>query len=115
MQVFSLLVQDQEMASIYCRALSKEPLDNVESVRFSSFLHVYFAWSEDMYCQAKAKLGFAEYTGKGSKKLLREEYAYWGPLLKTDVGKHWWKKEAVHLFSADFIKAIKEIKSQPAN
>jgi len=110
-QVFSFLIQDQEMASIYHRAMKSEDLNGVDSVRFASFLNAYFAWSEDMYCQAEAHLGFGEYTKMDSMQILEGEYGYWGRLLATDVGEFWWKDVAAHLFSPDFIKAINKIRS----
>jgi len=110
-QVFSLLVQDQEMASIYYRAMKPEDLNGVDSVRFASFLNAYFAWSEDMYCQAEARLGFGEYTKMDSMQILEGEYGYWGRLLATNAGEIWWKDIAAHLFSPDFIKAINKIRS----
>jgi hypothetical protein len=77
-------------------------------------LNAYFAWSEDMYCQAEAKLGFVVYTDRRSKELLIQEYGYWGRLLETDVGIEWWDDVAVHLFSDDFVQDINEIRSNAA-
>ena len=110
-QIFALLVQDPEMASIYHRALSQELLDDVEAVRFASFINAYFAWSEDLYSQSNAELGFSEYTGQESQNLLESGYGYWGRLLKTDVGIDWWEKDAPYLFSNEFIQAINDVRS----
>ena len=110
-QVFSLLVQDPEMASIYHRALRLEPLDDVEAVRFAAFINTFFAWSEDLFSQSNAELGFSEYSGENSLFLLETHYGYLGRLLKTDVGIDWWKKDAPYLFSNEYVRAINEIMS----
>jgi len=110
-QVFSLLAQDPEMASIYHRALSQEPLDDVEAVRFAAFINAYFAWSEDLYSQNNADLGFSEITGQTSRELMENEYGYWGRLLKTDVGIDWWEKDAPYLFTTKFVQAINDVRS----
>ncbi len=111
-QVFSLLARDREMASIYHRALNGEPLDEVEAVRFAQFINAYFAWSEDLFSQFTAGLGFSEYTAQPGRTHLEEDYAYWGRLLRTDVGIEWWKNDAPYLYSREFVKAINDVMNE---
>jgi hypothetical protein len=108
MQSYALLAQDNELASIHVRAVDREPLDQVETLRFTAYLTNYFAMAEAIYFQCKADYVFSEYLddGDASIELFRP---YISQLLNTIPGKAWWNVDAPNSFSAEFIERVNHI------
>ena len=106
-QVFSPLVQDAGLASIYEKALKHEKLDGVEAVRFAQFVNTYLAWLEDLYYQQETQLGFDSMAG--SEELLTLSGPYIKRLFETPAAETWWNTEARFLYSPEFILAINSV------
>lgn len=101
-QVFSELARDEQLASIYQRALAGESLSEVENVRFIGFLNAYFAWLEDLHTQALIELNFPGLEDKGADFLIESTAPYWQRLIQTEAGRHWFETDFCHLFSPEF-------------
>ena len=93
------LADNEELASIYDRALSGQELNPVESVRFVAFLNMYFAWLEVLYSQSSVDLGFHEI---GPKDLIEISKPYISKLLTTKTGSDWWNGDARSYYSPKF-------------
>ena len=105
-QVFSQLVADAEMASIYRRGIGGESLDEVESTRFAAFVNSWFAYAEALYHQHQVALGFSSEFGETELLEIWEPYSR--KLLKAEAGKSWWATEAPQLFSPRFLAAVNQ-------
>jgi len=109
-QVFSQLVHDAELASIYHRALHNEPLGAEEQIRFTGFLNTYFAWVEDVFHQELEEVGFLNPDNK-----VHTADFYWvsGPyiiqLLSTMVGREWWLNDPSCQFVPEFRQSISQL------
>jgi len=103
-RVFSQLSQDAELASIYHRATTGEPLDEVETTRFGAFANSFMAYSEALYHQHLMELGFSSEFDKD--ELIGIWGTYLRKLLKTDAGNSWWSTDAPHLYSPEFVAAV---------
>ena len=88
-QVFSELARDEELASIYQRALAGESLSAVEATRFTAFLSAFFAWLEDLHTQTLIELNFPGLEESGVEFLLETTAPYWKRLIETEAGRHW--------------------------
>lgn len=97
------LAENEELAAIYDRALSGQELDSIESVRFTAFLNMYFAWMEVLYSQASANLAFNQ---MGKQEVVEIGRPYYSKLLSSRVGSEWWKGEAKAHYSPDFYDDI---------
>ncbi len=106
-QVFSPVIQDPQMASIYYRALAGEVLDDIEATRFTLFVNNYLIWAEDLYYQQEAQLGFAAIGD--SVMLLNTIGPYIRKLLDTASGKLWWETDAKHHFSPPFFEVVDRV------
>jgi len=106
-QVFSPVIQDPQMASIYYRALAGEVLDDIEATRFTLFVNNYLIWAEDLYYQQEAQLGFAAIGD--SVMLLNTIGPYIRKLLDTASGKLWWETDARHHFSPPFFEVVDRV------
>ncbi|MCH7822420.1 MAG: hypothetical protein IIA07_10405 [Proteobacteria bacterium] len=105
-QVFSALSENAELASIYQRALDGAELDATESIRFAAFVNTFMAWLEDLHSQQGHELGFAT---ESIDSLLETTGPYVRRLLETKAGSSWWYREAIHLYSSEFITAINAV------
>ncbi len=105
--VFSHLVADAEMASIFQRAVSGDSLDEVESTRYAAFVNTFCAYAEALYHQHQVALGFSSEYGPG--ELLETWAPYFRKLFKAEAGNTWWATEAPQLYSRDFISAVNQV------
>ena len=106
-QVFSTVIQDAQMASIYYRALAGEVLGDIEATRFTLFVNSYLIWAEDLYYQQEAQLGFAAVGD--SVMVLNTIGPYMRKLLNTASGKLWWETDAQHHFSPPFFEVVDRV------
>lgn len=97
------LAENEALAEIYDRALSGQELSSIESVRFTAFLNMYFAWVEALYSQASVNLAFNE---MGKEQVVEIGRPYYSKLLSTQAGSEWWNEDAKAHYSADFYDDI---------
>ncbi len=88
---------------IYRRALDGADLDDIESTRFAAFTNTFMAWLEDLHSQQRHELGFA---AESVDSLLETTGPYVRRLLETQAGSSWWRSDAAHLYSSEFVTAI---------
>ena len=106
-QVFSPIVRDAGMASIYAKAIEGEDLDRVEATRFTTFVKTYLVWAEDLFHQQEVELGFA---AVGDTELMLSTIGpYIHRLLNTRAGNQWWQSDARHHFSPAFYEILVQI------
>ncbi|MGI9326305.1 MAG: hypothetical protein ACR2PZ_13870 [Pseudomonadales bacterium] len=108
-QVFAPLSQNTELAGIYKKALEGIELNQVEAVQFGAFVNTFLAWLENMYFQHRHELGFAS-ESLDSVEMTTGPYVH--SLLNTDAGLNWWKSEGLHLYTADFVEIVENIRSK---
>ena len=106
-QVFSPVIQDPQLASIYNRALAGETLDDIEATRFTLFVNTYLIWAEDLYYQQESQLGFAAIGD--TVMLLNTIGPYIRELLNTASGRLWWETDARHHFSPPFFEVVDRV------
>ncbi len=103
-QVFTPIVENSELATIYTKALDGEVLDKVETTRFTTFIQMYLTWVEDVYFQQEVGLGFAEIGD--TVDFFTSIGPYFRKLRNTQAGKAWWETEANKHFSPPFLEAL---------
>jgi hypothetical protein len=101
------VANDPTLASIYHRALNNQPLDEVESVRFTMLVKTHFIWAEDLFFQQEADLGFA--VEGGTAMFLETVGPYMRRLLANKAAKDWWHSEAKHHFTPNVFEAIQGV------
>lgn len=91
-QLFTPIMQDPELASIYSRGIGGKSLDEIEAIRYTLFVKTYLVWAEDIFYQQEAQLGFAAI---GDTDLLISTIGpYIARLLSADSALEWWRNEA---------------------
>jgi len=115
-QVFSQLALNSELATIYARALNQEDLDEAEAVRFSAFVNTFFGWYEDVYFQTQTAY-FMEEFGGNAEHFIDTIEPYANRLLSTKAGRDWWKADAQHQYSQEFVAVVQErvLKDRPVS
>lgn len=107
-RVMSQLACDGELASIYHRALSGDPLDGAETVRFVAFANTFFSLLESIYFQTKGEL-LDEFTPVKGKQIVGQFFPYWRQLFATEPVRGWWTSWGPALFVEDFVQAINDV------
>ena len=101
--LYSLLASDGELADIYTRALSGEPLTRAEETRFTSFTNMYLAIIENLAEQQNLELGFTALDSQSAVVLMAPELK---KLLDTDSGSRWWRETGPALYVEDFRRQV---------
>ena len=104
MEAWAQLARNRDLAEIYQKALSGEPLDEIDSVRYVAFTNLYLSWLEVLYTQARVELGFSEVENR--ERLLDIAAPYVAKLLTNEAGNRWWLGDARSNYSPDFYADI---------
>lgn len=106
-QIWQPLMQDPELAQIYLKAISGEPLNKIESLRFGIYTNTFLALAEAAFYQTASDVGFDDLSNEGPA-VIEILAPYLRKILSTDAGGKWFDEEAQALFTSEFLSAVEQ-------
>ena len=106
-QIWQPIMQDGELATIYLKGISDEPMSKVEELRFCTYINTFLALIEALMNQNEAGIGFDELNDEvGATFELMNPYLE--KILNCVVARKWLVEEAPSLFTQEFLGALTE-------
>ena len=104
-QIWQPLMQDEDLANIYLKAIRGEVLNETEAFRFVVYANTFLALAEAAFYQAAGGIGFEELSQE--RTVVIEILApYLDKILGTEAGKKWFTHEAPALFTSEFLTVV---------
>jgi hypothetical protein len=110
-EIFSELARDEALAAIYSKATEGQPLNNVESVRLSAWVNMFFAWAENNLFQHAHALGYASLD---EQSLLDTMSPYVRKLISIKSVENWWAQDGANLFTIEFREYVESLRNESA-
>jgi hypothetical protein len=106
---WSLIAQDEAVASLWQRGVAGEVLNQSERFRFNSMALMLFTVLENNFHQLQL--------GSHNRDTMGISRAKWVALLATPGGGEWWRRDARDSFTPEFVDAVEALigKNQPGS
>ena len=98
---WSLVSQDEALASLWQRGIAAESLNSADKLRFHSMAMILFTTLENNVHQNQL--------GSINRNTLEIAKGSWERILKSPGGKDWWKIQGRNSFTPEFIEAIESL------
>jgi hypothetical protein len=108
-EMYALIAQSNELASIFERGKSNDSLNDIELARYLSLIQIRLAWLEDVDSQYKAGLYFDEDDDEDLIEYMAPDIR---EILSPDAVCDWWFKGAKYKYAPSFMEKIEKVMSE---
>lgn len=98
---FELLARDPELASIWRRARTDQPIDEDERVRFEASLHVLLGYLEHAYLMAEMETYTVDVLSVAGSLV--------SDTLSNEACRAWWERDGHRAYRPEFVARINEL------
>ncbi len=107
-EVWRPIMQDPELAEIYLKGTTGQPLNDIEALRYCTFINIFLAYLEGAM-ETPSDLSFSSFEGLEIQKAAFEQL---NPFVKKLFGHpvaiSWLEQEAPYLFTQQFMDVFYE-------
>ena len=104
-QIWQPLMQDEDLATIYLKAIRGEMLNETEAFRFAVYANTFLALAEAAFYQTASGVGFEELSQERTD-VIEILAPYLKKILTTEAGRRWFTIEAPALFTSEFLAVV---------